>query len=277
MTHQLTQAARHSGGQLLATDLTLGYSGAAIISELSAELPHAHTTAIVGANGSGKSTLLRGLGRLLKPRGGAVTLDGDDIAQMPTGKLATRLGLLPQQPLAPEGITVADLVGRGRHPHQRWFRQWSESDEAAVDMALDATGMRGLATQPVDELSGGQRQRAWIALALAQDTDVMLLDEPTTFLDLAHQIDVLDLLAELNAKQERTIVLVQHDLNQACRYADHLIAMRSGVITAAGPPGEIITGELVRDVFGIDCEVRADPLTGTPLILPRPRHLARNG
>ncbi|MBA0125061.1 ABC transporter ATP-binding protein [Haloechinothrix sp. YIM 98757] len=259
-----------TGGRIATSDLTLGYDGSPIISELSLELPPARITCIVGANGCGKSTLLRGLGRLLRPRDGSVTLDGEEIARMPTGKLATRLGLLPQQPLAPDGITVSDLVGRGRHPHQRWFRQWSRADEAAVRSALDATGLTGLSDAAVDELSGGQRQRAWIALALAQQTETMLLDEPTTFLDLAHQIEVLDLLAELNSEHGRTVVLVLHDLNLACRYADHLIAMRDGAVAATGEPAEIVTADLVREVFGLPCEVMDDPLTHTPLVLPRP-------
>ncbi|MDV6013557.1 ABC transporter ATP-binding protein [Haloechinothrix sp. LS1_15] len=267
----MTTRTHPTTGHLATTDLTLGYGGRDIVSELSVDFPVARITAIVGANGCGKSTLLRGLGRLLRPRGGTVTLDGAAIATMPTGSLATRLGLLPQQPLAPEGITVVDLVGRGRHPHQRWFRQWSAADEEAVRSALEATGLTELAGHAVDELSGGQRQRVWIALALAQDTEVMLLDEPTTFLDLAHQVEVLNLLADLNAEQGRTIVLVLHDLNLACRYADHLIAMRDGAVTAEGSPDEVVTAELVSEVFGLRCQVIADPLTATPLVLPEPR------
>jgi len=228
-------------------------------------------TAIVGANACGKSTLLRALARLLKPAGGAVHLDGEDIHRLPTKVVATRLGILPQQPIAPEGLTVADLVARGRSPHQRWFTQWSTADEDAVVDALARTGTLDLAARPLDELSGGQRQRAWIAMALAQGTPTMLLDEPTTFLDLAHQVDVLDLLADLNEREGRTIVLVLHDLNQACRYAHHLIAMRHGAIVAAGPPGQIVTRELVAAVFGLAVTVVADPETATPLIVPRGR------
>ena len=190
---------------------------------------------IVGANACGKSTLLRGLARLLKPKGGSVLLDGEDIARLPTKQVAIRLGILPQQPIAPEGITVADLVARGRHPHQRWFRQFSIEDEAAVAAALDATEITDLADRSVDELSGGQRQRVWIALTLAQGTPLMLLDEPTTFLDLAHQVEVLDLLADLNEREGRTIVLVLHDLNLACRYAHHLVAMKDGADRRPGP------------------------------------------
>jgi iron complex transport system ATP-binding protein len=255
---------------LAARDLRLAYDDRMVVDGLSLAIPAGRVSVIVGANACGKSTLLRGLARLLKPRGGSVLLDGADIHRLPTRDVATRLGLLPQQPVAPDGITVADLVGRGRHPHQRWFRQWSREDEAAVAAALEATGMTDVAERPVDELSGGQRQRVWIALALAQGTDLMLLDEPTTFLDLAHQVEVLDLLAELNEREGRTIVLVLHDLNLACRYAQHLVALRGGAVVAEGPPGEVVTAELVADVFGLAAEIVADPLTGTPLVLPVP-------
>lgn len=270
-TDALPQESRHAAaGGLTTRDLALGYGDQLIVSGLSLEIPHQRVTCIVGANGCGKSTLLRGLARLLSPRTGTVTLDGADIARLPTRELARSLGMLPQQPLAPEGITVADLVGRGRHPHQRWFRQWSEADEHTVAEALRATGVEDLAHRPVDELSGGQRQRVWIALALAQDTGVMLLDEPTTFLDLAHQVEVLDLLRALNRKRGRTVVLVLHDLNLACRYADHLIAMTQGEVAAVGTPDEVVTEPLVREVFDLDCTVIPDPLTATPLVLPRP-------
>jgi iron complex transport system ATP-binding protein len=255
---------------LAARSVRLAYDDRLVVDGLSIDIPAGRVTVIVGANACGKSTLLRGLARLLKPRGGSVLLDGSDIGRLPTRDVATRLGLLPQQPVAPDGITVADLVGRGRHPHQRWFRQWSRDDEAAVAVALEATGMTAVADRPVDELSGGQRQRAWIAMALAQGTDLMLLDEPTTFLDLAHQVEVLDLLAELNEREGRTIVLVLHDLNLACRYAQHLVALRGGAVVAEGPPGEVVTPELVADVFGLAAEIVADPLTGTPLVLPVP-------
>lgn len=270
-----TETTAESAPRLAARRLRLGYGETTIVPDLSMNLGAAQITAIVGANGCGKSTLLRGLARLLQPRGGTVTLDGADIADLSTTRLATRLGVLPQQPLAPEGITVADLVSRGRHPHQRWFRQWSEEDESAVAAALEATGVRELAQRSVDELSGGQRQRVWIALALAQGTETMLLDEPTTFLDLAHQVEVLDLLRELNRDRGRTIVLVLHDLNLACRYADHLIAMNSGHIAATGTPSEVITPATVAAVFGLDCEVIEDPLTATPLVLPRPKAQSR--
>jgi iron complex transport system ATP-binding protein len=250
--------------------LSLAYDDRVVVDDLSITIPDGRITVIVGANACGKSTLLRGLARLLKPRGGVVLLDGQDIHRRPTKDVATRLGILPQQPVAPEGITVADLVARGRHPHQRWLRQFSSEDESAVEVALASAGIDDLAHRCVDELSGGQRQRVWIALALAQGTPLMLLDEPTTFLDLAHQVEVLDLLARLNITEGRTIVAVLHDLNLACRYAHHLVAMADGAIAAQGAPGDVITAELVRGVFGLDARVIPDPLTGTPLVLPVP-------
>lgn len=255
---------------LRAEGLSLAYDDRVIAEHLDLTVPPGAITAIVGANACGKSTLLRGLARLLKPRHGTVLLDGRDIHRTPTREVATRLGILPQQPIAPEGITVADLVARGRHPHQRFFRQWSVEDERAVEQALAVTRTAELADRSVDELSGGQRQRVWIALALAQDTPMMLLDEPTTFLDLAHQIEVLDLLTELNARTGRTIVLVLHDLNLACRYAEHLVAMKDGAIVAEGRPDEVITAEVVRQVFDLAAEIHPDPITGTPMVVPIP-------
>lgn len=261
--------------RLAATGVSLAYDDRVIVDGLSLAIPSGAITVIVGANACGKSTLLRGLARLLKPRAGNVVLDGHDIQRLPTREVARRLGILPQQPIAPEGITVADLVARGRHPHQGWLRQFSRDDEAAIAAALAATGTDDLADRAVDELSGGQRQRAWIALALAQGTPLMLLDEPTTFLDLAHQVEVLDLLGRLNATEGRTIVLVLHDLNMACRYAHHLVAMRAGAIVAEGTPAEVVTVKLVADVFDLDAHVIADPLTGTPLVLPVPADTGR--
>jgi iron complex transport system ATP-binding protein len=258
---------------LSADDLTLAYDERTVSRGLSVAIPPGRVTAIVGANACGKSTLLRALARLLKPRAGSVLLDGRDIHSLPTREVATRLGILPQTPLAPSGITVVDLVGRGRYPHQRLVRQWTAADEQAVADAMVATETLDLAARRVDELSGGQRQRVWIAMALAQDTEIMLLDEPTTFLDLAHQIDVLELLAELNREQGRTIVIVLHDLDHAARYAHHLIAMRDGAIVAQGAPAEIVTEELVLDILGLACQVIADPVSGTPMVVPigRPR------
>ena len=258
---------------LAGEDLCLAYDDREVVTDLSVSIPAGKITVIVGPNACGKSTLLRALARLLKPRRGTVLLDGTSIHKLPTREVATRLGILPQSPVAPEGITVADLVGRGRYPHQGWFRQWTPADRAAVDDALAATGTLDLAGRPVDELSGGQRQRVWIAMTLAQGTTLMLLDEPTTFLDMAHQVEVLDLLVDLNQQEGRTIVLVLHDLNQACRYAHHLVAMRTGSIVAEGAPDLIVTPELVTDVFGMPCQVIEDPVSRTPLVVPVGRHL----
>jgi iron complex transport system ATP-binding protein len=251
--------------------LHLGYAGRSVVEDVTAVLPAGKITAIIGPNGCGKSTLLRGLARLLTPLHGVVHLDGRDLADIPSRRLATRVGLLPQQPTAPDGITVADLIGRGRHPHQRWFRQWSVADDNAVTRAMHLTAVADLAENPINELSGGQRQRVWIALALAQNPDIMLLDEPTTYLDLAHQLDILGLLAAINRQHQRTIVLVLHDLNMAARYAHHLIAMRAGRLVAEGTPADIITPGLVRDVFGVEATIISDPVTGSPLVVPHPR------
>ncbi|MFI2711481.1 ABC transporter ATP-binding protein [Micromonospora sp. NPDC018662] len=254
---------------LLSTrDLVVGYEGRTVLDGLELDLPADAFTVIVGPNACGKSTLLRTMARLLTPRRGAVLLDGAQIRDLPTRDVARRLGVLPQSPLVPEGITVADLVGRGRQPYQRWWRQWSTEDGRAVDEAMRLADVTTLADRPVDTLSGGQRQRVWIAMTLAQDTDALLLDEPTTFLDLAHQVEVLDLLHRLRTERGRTVVAVLHDLNQAARYADHLVAMRDGAVVAAGPPREILTADLVRDVFGLDCVVVPCPVTGAPLVVP---------
>jgi len=254
-------------------DLSLGYGGFEVVNALSVSIAPGKVTVIVGPNACGKSTLLRAMARLLKPTHGTVLLDGTSIHRLSTRDVATKLGILPQSPIAPEGITVADLVGRGRYPHQGWFRTWTEADRIAVDGALEATGTLDLADRPVDELSGGQRQRVWIAMTLAQGTDLMLLDEPTTYLDLAHQVDVLDLLVDLNQREGRTIVLVLHDLNHACRYAHHLIAMRGGAIVAEGSPDAIVTAELITDVFGLPCQIITDPVSQTPMVVPIGRHL----
>jgi len=231
-------------------------------------IPDGQITAIVGPNGCGKSTLLRALARLLAPTSGAVLLDGTHIHRLPTREVARRVGMLPQQPIAPAGITVKELVARGRTPHQKMWRPWSAQDETAVMSALHSTALTDIQDALVDELSGGQRQRAWIAMTLAQDTPLMLLDEPTTYLDIAHQYDVMDLLYRLNARQQRTIVMVVHDLHQAARYAHHVIAMRDGRVAAAGGPAEVITEDLVRTVFGLEARVLNDPVSGTPLIVP---------
>ncbi|MFF8965055.1 ABC transporter ATP-binding protein [Streptomyces globisporus] len=257
---------------LRAEGLHLGYDDRAVVSGLDLAVPPGRITAIVGANACGKSTLLRALARLLAPRDGAVSLDGRALHSIPTRELAQQLGILPQSPVAPDGLTVIDLVNRGRSPHQTWWRQWTKADEQAVHDALAATGTTDLADRAVDELSGGQRQRAWIAMAVAQGTPVLLLDEPTTYLDLAHQIDVLDLVVDLNRREGRTIVMVLHDLNQACRYADHVIAMKKGDIVAEGAPADVITADTVEDVFGLRCQVTTDPVSRTPLVIPVGRH-----
>jgi iron complex transport system ATP-binding protein len=262
--------------RLAAEELSLGYGDRDVVAGLTLSVPDGLLTSIVGANACGKSTLLRGLARLLRPSGGTVHLDGRAIASLPTREVARELVVLPQSPLAPEGITVVDLVGRGRFPHRRWLRAWTEADERAVAAAMQATGVLELADRPIDELSGGQRQRVWIAMALAQDTQILLLDEPTTFLDVAHQVEVLDLLTDLNRSEGRTIVLVLHDLNQACRYSHHLVAMRDGAIVAEGAPGDIVTCELVEHVFGMRCRVVPDPVSHTPMVIPIGRHFTES-
>ena len=257
--------------RLAAHGLGLRYGDRTILEGLDLELPGGAVTAIVGPNACGKSTLLRGLVRLLDPAAGTITLDGADIHRMPARTLAKRMGLLPQQPVTPEAVTVEALVRLGRYPHQRMLSPWSKADQAAVEEALTRTGTAELRDRQVDRLSGGQRQRVWIALALAQETDLLLLDEPTTFLDLRHQLDVLDLVADLHAEAGRTVVMVLHDLGQAARYADHLVVLKDGRLAAAGPPTEVLTAELVDSVFGVPCRVVPDPETGTPLVVPRAR------
>lgn len=253
--------------RLAADRITLSYDRSEVISDLSVTIPPGSFTVIIGPNACGKSTLLRGLSRLLTPTRGQIILDGQTIGSFPAKEVARRLGLLPQGAIAPDGITVADLVGRGRYPHQNLIRQWSDADEQAVREALEATGTAELAPRPVDALSGGQRQRVWVAMVLAQQTDILLLDEPTTYLDVAHQVDLMELLAELNT-QGRTIVAVLHDLNHAARYASHIIAMRGGHILAEGTPEEVITSSRVQEVFGLANVVIPDPVTGGPLVVP---------
>lgn len=256
--------------RLTATDLELAYDRRVVARDLDLAIADGSFTVIVGPNACGKSTLLRALARMLRPRTGTVLLDGRDIGAQPSRAVARELGLLPQSAIAPDGITVADLVARGRYPHQRLLRQWSVADEQAVATAMDATGVTDLADRIVDELSGGQRQRVWLAMALAQDTPILLLDEPTTFLDIAHQVEVLDLCAELH-ERGRTLVAVLHDLNHACRYATHLVAMREGAIVAQGDPRTIVDAGLVERVFGLRCRVIEDPETGAPLVIPAAR------
>lgn len=261
-----------SAFSLLAQGLVAGYGERTVLNDVSLTVSAGHTTAIVGANACGKSTLLRVLSRLLAPEQGEVLLDGNAIHRLNTRRLAQQLGFLPQSPIAPEGISVLELVSRGRHPHQGMFKRWSSADEAAVAEALAATHMAELAECAVEELSGGQRQRAWIAMALAQQTDVLLLDEPTTFLDINHQVEVLDLLTDLNRERGTTIVMVLHELNLAARYADRLVAMANGKVYAVGPPETILTEQMVRDVFGLESRVIKDPVPGKPMMIPLGRH-----
>ncbi len=248
--------------------LTLGYGEAVVIDALDIAIPKGKITILVGANGCGKSTLLRALARLLKPRNGEIHLNGLAMHKSSTKEVAKQLAILPQGPTAPEGLTVKQLVKQGRYPHQSFLKPWSKADDAIVEEVLEATGMTAFAHRNVLALSGGQRQRAWIAMSLAQKTDVLLLDEPTTYLDLTHQIEVLDLLFELNEKDSRTVVMVLHDLNLACRYAHNIVAVKDKGVYAQGPPEEVVTEEMVKSVFGMSCVVTSDPLFGTPLCIP---------
>ena len=257
--------------QLYGEDLCLRYEQRVVAEQLSVSIPDQSLTMIIGPNACGKSTLLRALSRMLKPAAGSVVLNGADIASYGTKEVARRLGLLPQSSIAPDGITVADLVARGRYPHQGFFRQWSADDERIVNQAMDRTAVSDLATRYVDELSGGQRQRVWLAMALAQETPTLLLDEPTTFLDIAHQIEVLDLCADLHESGGRTIVVVLHELNLAIRYATHLIVMRDGCILAEGEPAATVTPELIETTFDLPCRIIEDPESGEPLIVPLAR------
>jgi iron complex transport system ATP-binding protein len=253
---------------LAANNLTLGYGENIIIDDLDIIIPKGEITVLIGGNGCGKSTLLRSLARLLKPKGGNVILNGEDIAKMRTKEVAQKLAILPQSPVAPEGLTVYELVKQGRHPYRGLIKQWSNEDEEAVHQALKSTNMLRLKDRSVDSLSGGQRQRAWIALTLAQQTDIILLDEPTTYLDMTHQIDVLDLLFDLNERNGHTIAMVLHDLNLASRYAHHIVAIKDKKVYAQGKPEEIITSELVEEVFQMKCNIANDPLFGTPMCIP---------
>jgi len=260
--------------RLRAEELTLAYDKRVVAEKLDVGIADGSFTVIVGPNACGKSTLLKALARVLKPQAGAVWLDGQAIASYPSKQVAKQLGMLPQSPIVPGGIVVEELVARGRFAHQRLLRQWSPEDEAAVTEAMRLTEVADLADRFVDELSGGQRQRVWLAMALAQQTPILLLDEPTTFLDLSHQFEVLDLCAELH-EQGRTIVAVLHDLNHACRYATELIVMKAGEVVAQGPPAEVMTAERVEDVFAMPCRVIDDPETGTPMVVPADRHRRR--
>jgi iron complex transport system ATP-binding protein len=258
----------HGGSRLRAESLTVGYGEEPVVRDLTLTVPDGQVTTIIGPNGCGKSTLLRTMARLLKPTAGSVLLDGECVHDLATRDVARRMALLPQSPVAPDGLLVRDLVGRGRHPHQRWFRQWSPEDEAIVEAALVMTDTSHLRDRPLDQLSGGQRQRAWIAMTLAQDTDLLLLDEPTTYLDLAHQVEVLDLATRLNRERGRTVVMVLHDLNLAARYSDLIVVMCDGAIAAQGSPAEVFTPSMLADTFGLEADVLPDPRTGLPIVVP---------
>ena len=249
-------------------DLHLSYGGPPIVEELTVTIPTQTITAIIGPNGCGKSTLLKALARILIPEQGKVEVNEVDIHSQSTKEIARQLGLLPQNPRSPDGITVSDLIQRGRYPHQGIFRQWSREDEASVNNALSLTGLTNFSDKPIDELSGGQRQRVWIAMLLAQETPIMLLDEPTTHLDIAHQIEVLDLLKELTRQHNRTIVMVLHDINLAVRYADNLIAMRDGKVKTFGEPHNVVTAQMMHEVFSIQAQILQDPVSGSPLCIP---------
>ncbi|GAC01806.1 putative ABC transporter ATP-binding protein [Gordonia namibiensis NBRC 108229] len=272
MTISPTENAPQATPRLRGSGLTVGYDQRVVIDGLDIDIPDGQVTTIIGSNGCGKSTLLRCLARLLPPKAGTVYLDGDDIAHVRPKQIARTLAILPQNPVAPEGLTVADLVGRGRHPHQRWYQQATAADEAAVAEAMEMTDTLELADRTLDALSGGQRQRVWIALTLAQGTDLILLDEPTTYLDLAHSIDVLDLVRRLRDDHGKTVVMVLHDLNLAARYSDSLVVMKNGAIVTTGTPAEVIDAEMLDEAFGLRAHVMTDPISGGPLIVPLGAH-----
>ena len=276
ISEQASTAQQLDSTALHVKDVSVGYGERTVLDTLNVDIKRGAVTSIVGPNGCGKSTLLRTMSRLLNPTKGEIVLDGKSIHDIPTRKLATQLGLLPQTPIAPDGIVVADLVGRGRTPHQGILGRWSQQDYDIVAEALETTGISDLAERSIDELSGGQRQRVWIAMALAQRTETLLLDEPTTYLDVKHQLDVLDLLTELNRNRGTTIVMVLHDLNLAARYSDELVAVSGGKVFAHGNPREVITKENVKSVFGIDSVIITDPVSDHPAVMPIGRHHLRN-
>jgi iron complex transport system ATP-binding protein len=255
-----------------AEQVVSGYDNKTIVHGVNLLIPSNKISVIIGANGCGKSTLLKTLARLIKPTSGEITLDGKPLSKIPPKQLARILGLLPQSPIVPEGISVSDLVGRGRYPHQSLFSGWTKKDYEAVAEAMDIMNITEFANRNIDELSGGQRQRVWIAMALAQQTDILFLDEPTTFLDITYQIEILDLLTDLNRKRGTTIVMVLHDINLAARYADHIFALRQGKLIAEGEPSKVITSELIKDVFGLRCSVIKDPISGSPSVVPIGRY-----
>ncbi|WP_223702703.1 ABC transporter ATP-binding protein [Sutcliffiella deserti] len=252
--------------------ITAGYDDSTILHDVTISIPNNKISVIIGANGCGKSTLLKTMARLIKPTSGQVTLDGKSVNKIPPKQLARVLGLLPQSPIVPEGITVADLVGRGRYPHQTFLKGWTKQDYEAVTEAMEIMNITEFADRSIDELSGGQRQRVWIAMALAQQTDILFLDEPTTFLDITYQVEILDLLTDLNRKRGTTIVMVLHDINLSARYADHIFALQKGRLIAEGAPSEVITSTLIEDIFGLHCTVVSDPVSGSPSVVPIGRY-----
>ena len=258
--------------QFQAENVVSGYDHRSVVQGVSLSIPSNKISVIIGANACGKSTLLKTMARLIKPESGRITLDGKPIHQYPPKQLAKIVGLLPQSPVVPEGIRVADLIGRGRFPHQSWLGGWTKKDYEAVAEAMDIMRITELANANIDELSGGQRQRVWIAMALAQQTDILFLDEPTTFLDITYQVEILDLLTDLNRKHGTTIVMVLHDINLSARYADYIFAMRQGRLIAEGEPSKVISDELIKEVFELDCTVISDPASGSPMIVPIGRH-----
>ncbi|TBL80594.1 ABC transporter ATP-binding protein [Paenibacillus thalictri] len=258
----------HGANRLFTKQMDVAYDDRLIVSDLNLSIPPGKITALVGSNGSGKSTILKAMARIIKPRGGTVYLDGKSIHEQATKDVAKQLAILPQNPTAPEGLTVSELISYGRFPHQKGFGSLGSEDRDVIHWAIEVTGMSEFADRPVDKLSGGQRQRAWIAMALAQKTEYLFLDEPTTFLDMAHQLEILKLLQKLNAEEERTIVMVVHDLNHAARYAHHMVAIQHGKVMSEGTPEQVVTQEVLRKVFGIEADILADPRTGVPLCLP---------
>ena len=252
--------------------VTSGYDNKTILHDISVTIPSNQISIIIGANGCGKSTLLKTMARLIKPTSGQVTLDGKSIHKIQPKQLAKVLGLLPQSPIVPEGITVADLVGRGRFPHHTFLKGWTKKDYEAVAEAMEIMNITEFADCHIDELSGGQRQRVWIAMALAQQTDILFLDEPTTYLDITYQIEILDMLTDLNKKYGTTIVMVLHDINLSARYADHVFALHKGKLVADGKPEEVITSSLIKEIFGLNCMVIQDPISDSPSVIPIGRH-----